>query len=115
MTKLQDDIQKAYQAAFAVETRPHRDLSEAEICDRLGRVKAEIAPLADEEKALVDELKVRGAKRYAGNFYEANVFKSEREVLLADKVRKYLHPNQLRHCLKTIHSLTCVVSARGRR
>lgn len=52
----------------------------SDLVDRLGRVKADIADLAAQEKEIVDELKARGTDTYKGALFEANVFSQNRST-----------------------------------
>ena len=60
------------------------------IVDRIGALKAQIAPLEKQLKKLQDELKARGPGRYEGELYDATVFTSTRDLLDMDAVRAKL-------------------------
>ena len=60
------------------------------IVDRIGALKAQIAPLEKSLKKLQDELKARGPGRYEGELYDANVFTQTRDLLDLDAVRAKL-------------------------
>lgn len=60
------------------------------IVDRIGALKASIAPLEKQLKKLQDELKARGAGRYEGELYDASVILSTRESLDMAAVRAKL-------------------------
>lgn len=62
------------------------------IVDRIGALKAQIAPLEKQLKKLQDELKARGAGRYEGELYDASVILSTRESLDLVAVRAKLSP-----------------------
>lgn len=60
------------------------------IVDRIGALKAQIAPLEKQLKKLQDELKARGLGRYEGELYDATVFATSRDKLDMDAVRAKL-------------------------
>lgn len=60
------------------------------IVDRIGALKAQMAPLEKQLKKLQDELKARGDGRYEGELYDATVFTSQRDKLDFDAVRAKL-------------------------
>jgi len=62
------------------------------IVDRIGALKAQIAPLEKQLKKLQDELKARGAGNYEGVMYDANVSIGTRSQLDMDAVRAKLTP-----------------------
>jgi hypothetical protein len=67
----------------AVTILPSRfdNLSAADLADRLGTLKAEIAALADREKALRDELLRRGEREIEGAMFAATVSDAVRWTL----------------------------------
>lgn len=54
-------------------SKPHKSLTVAEIVDRIGALKAAMAPLDRELEQLSENLKARGAGRYEGTRYDATV------------------------------------------
>lgn len=49
--------------------------------DELGLIKAQIAELEQQEKALTEALKATGLKTFAGTFYDCSISHSERETV----------------------------------
>lgn len=84
----------------------------APLVDALGRVKAQIAPLAKEEKTLKEQFSALGEGIYCGKLFDASVSFSERETLDAEMVAKYLTAAQLKRCKKKSDIVTVRVTAR---
>jgi hypothetical protein len=80
--------------------------------DKLGLLLAKIAPDLKEIERLKAKIKSKGPGKYEGTFYEANVSVATRETLVAEKVREFLHPNQLRHATKETEVRSVEVTAR---
>lgn len=64
----------------------------SKLVDRIGALKAQIAPLEKQLKKLQDELKAQGAGRYEGDLYDATVSVSIRETLDMAAARAKLSP-----------------------
>ena len=82
------------------------------IVDRIGALKAQIAPLEKQLKKLQDELKARGAGRYEGELYDASVYNVERSTLDQDAVRAKLSPQFIAAHTKVSESLTIKLTAK---
>ena len=82
------------------------------IVDRIGALKAQIAPLEKQLKKLQDELKARGAGRYEGELFDASVYNVERSTLDQDAVRAKLSPQFLAAHTKVSESLTIKLTAK---
>jgi hypothetical protein len=89
-----------------------RSFQMANIVDRIGALKAEIAPLEKQLKKLQDELKARGVGRYEGDLYDATVFTSIRSQLDMDAVRAKLSPQFLTAHTSEVEAVTVKVSAK---
>ena len=100
-------------ALMNAKDRPHESLHDAEVVDKLGRTMAEAAPLLREIEDLKSELKLRGNKRYLGQFYEALVYASTHTSWISEKLERFLHPNQLRVARRHTPTQVCDVTARG--
>jgi hypothetical protein len=83
-----------------------------DVVDVLGVLRAKIAELSEAAKKIESDLKARGNGEYEGNLFRAVVSTSERETLVAEKVREFLHPNQLRHATQVSEVVSIRVSAR---
>lgn len=82
------------------------------IVDRIGALKAEIAPLERQLKKLQDELKARGPGRYEGELYDATVFNQVRDLLDMDAVRAKLSSQFLTAHTRTSESVVLKVTAK---
>ena len=82
------------------------------IVDRIGALKAQIAPLEKQLKKLQDELKARGAGRYEGELFDASVYNVERSTLDQDAVRAKLSPQFIAAHTKVSESLTIKLTAK---
>ena len=64
----------------------------SDLVDRIGLIKANLAPQLEALKALEAELKAKGAGSYEGSLFDANVSESVRETLDMKAVREKLSP-----------------------
>ena len=62
----------------------------SDLVDRIGLIKANLAPQLEALKALEAELKAKGAGSYEGSLFDANVSESVRETLDMKAVREKL-------------------------
>jgi hypothetical protein len=86
---------------------------QAETVDKIGALKAALAPQLKELKRLEGVLKdVYGVGRYQGDLFEANVFAGERNSLDMDAVRAKLTPQFIRAHTTTTETITVKVTAR---
>lgn len=76
--------------------------------DQLGFLRAQIAELAEQEKALVKQVKELGEGGHDGSLFHANVTTSVRESLDQEYVRSLLTTRQLNKAKR----LTTVVTVR---
>jgi hypothetical protein len=83
-----------------------------ELADKIGLIKAQLAPLEAQLKADIDKLKAMGADRYLGNLYEVNIFPVEQNRLDMEAVRAKLSTQFITAHTKTSISLTAKVQAR---
>jgi len=58
-----------------------------ELVDKIGLLKAQIAPMEEMLKTDIDKLKAMGVNLYLGNLYEVNVFDKEDNRLDMEAVR----------------------------
>jgi hypothetical protein len=86
----------------------------AAIVDQLGALKAQIAALTDQEKALKKALTGSGFAEIDGDLFRATVNWTERATLDSDAVRAILTPDQVRVCTRTTEIMTVRVVARKR-
>jgi len=84
------------------------------IVDNLGALKAQIAALTDQEKALKKALTESGFAEIDGDLFRATVSWTERATLDSDAVRAILTPDQVRVCTRTTEIMTVRVVARKR-
>jgi 3'-phosphoadenosine 5'-phosphosulfate sulfotransferase len=63
-----------------------------ELVDKIGLLKAQLAPMEELLKSDISKLKVMGPERYQGTLYEVLVFDSERATLDMEAVRAKLSP-----------------------
>lgn len=78
--------------------------------DELGAIRAQIADLRKLEKAAEEKVKALidpQSQAVEGEIFRAAVVVQFRETLIAEKVREFLLPQQLRHATRTteVHSL----------
>lgn len=64
----------------------------AQTVDALGKVRARIAELEKEDKALCELLKATGKDRIAGRLYEATMVKSTKRTLDIEVIKATLNP-----------------------
>ena len=81
--------------------------------DRLGQIKAQIANLETEQKALRDVLVEQGPGAYEGELFRVTVSLSERETLDMEAVREKLSPQFIRAHTNVTEVTTVRVSARN--
>ena len=81
--------------------------------DRLGQIKAQIANLETEQKALRDVLVEQGPGAYEGELFRVTVTVSEREVLDMAAVREKLSPQFVRAHTSITEVTTVRVTARN--
>lgn len=83
-----------------------------ELVDKIGLMKAQLAPLEAQLKADIDKLKANGADLYIGNLYEVNVFPVTTDRLDMEAVRSHLSRQFIAAHTNTSTSLTAKVQAR---
>ena len=64
----------------------------AELVDKIGLLKAVLAPQLEQLEADLNKLKAQGVARYEGKLYEVNVFEQEQNRLDMEAVRAKLSP-----------------------
>lgn len=82
------------------------------LVDRLGELKALIADLCDEEKAIKEQLIDTRLPCVDGCTFRASISTSERVGLDSDKVKMFLSPNEIVQCQKISTVTTVRVTAR---
>ena len=82
------------------------------LVDEIGMLQAQMAPLAERLREHKDALAERGDGEYEGGLFRATVSTALREGLIAEKVREFLHPNQLRAATKITEVTSVRVVAR---
>jgi hypothetical protein len=89
----------------------------AELVDRLGTIKAELAALSTDEKEIVEKLKAKGVAVYSGEFFDANVFESSSSKLNKEALCKKhkLMSKWIAACTTTTETTVCKVTARVQR
>lgn len=82
--------------------------------DRLGDINAQIASLEAEAKQIKASLiaDIGAGFKADGDRYSVNVVASTRETLDLEKVRRFLHPNQLRAATKVAEQVSVRVSVK---
>ena len=100
--------------AKAVKTeRPSRGVNDlASLVDRLGSLKAQIAALCDEEKAIKEKLIDTRLPSIDGDLFRATISTHERTTLDSETVKSFLTPAQLLLCMKVNAVTTVRVNAR---
>lgn len=93
-------------------TNSLRRLSDSDLVDMLGDVKATAADIAAQERALKDEIKRRGWEVCDGVRYRATVSETERQTLDRAAVEEILGAERIAECLRASTSTTIRVSAR---
>lgn len=86
----------------------------AAVVDQLGALKAQIAALTDQEKALKKALTESGFAEIDGHLFRATVTWTERATLDTEAVRAILTAEQARACTRTAEIMTVRVVARKR-
>jgi hypothetical protein len=89
-----------------------KNLTEVNVVDQLGLIKAEIAQLQEQEKALKEQLIALGDGKHSGNLYDATVSPTSRDTLDMEAVRAKLSPQFIRAHTSTTHFSTIRVTAR---
>jgi hypothetical protein len=102
--------------ATAVKTKPAPVTLTAEqiveLVDKIGLLKAQLAPLEEVLKADLNKLKGLGPERYQGQLYEVNVFTQEQNRLDMEAVRAKLSPQFIAAHTTTTEVTVAKVSAR---
>jgi len=82
--------------------------------DSLGALRAHIKLLKDEEATLESKIKAKIGKDQVaeGVFFKAVFVVAFRETLIADKVRQFLHANQLRAATRVTEVKSLKVTAK---
>lgn len=86
--------------------------SNRHIIDRLGELKAKIAELQTEEKALRDEVIALGVGAHEGDLFRATVTESERATLDMAAVREKLSPQFITAHTTVTEVITVKVTSR---
>lgn len=84
----------------------------SELVDKIGLLKAQLAPMEDMLKADLNKLKGHGPERYLGKLYEVNVFEVTTDRLDMEAVRAKLSPQFIAAHTKTSTTLTAKVGVR---
>lgn len=79
--------------------------------DELGLLMAEIAPKVKRIEELKAGLKAGSKETVEGLMYKATLVTQMRETLDAEKVHRFLHPNQLREALRVTPVISVKVTA----
>jgi hypothetical protein len=82
------------------------------LVDRLGKLKAKISVLCEEEKGIKDELILSRLPEIDGDLFRATISTTERTGLDIEKVKKFLTPAQLLQCTKVSEVTTLRVNAK---
>jgi hypothetical protein len=82
------------------------------LVDKIGNLKAQLAPMLAQLDADIDVLKAMGVDRYIGERFEINVFDSERSTLDMKAVRAKLSPQFISAHTTTSTTRTAKVTAR---
>lgn len=85
-------------------------MKKSEVVDELGALRARIADLQDEARALEDRLKRAGAGTYEGEWYRATVSESIRQSVSWADVAARLNPS--RQLVQAYTKATPVVAVR---
>ena len=83
-----------------------------ELVDKIGELKARLAPELAKLDADIGVLKAMGAERYIGERFEVNVFDAERNTLDMEAVREKLSPQFITAHTTTKTVRTAKVTAR---
>jgi hypothetical protein len=82
------------------------------IVDELGHIKAKLAELTKDEKALADQLKASGYAEIEGELFRAAIVWTERVTLNSDRVREVLSADDVAYCEQKAEIMSVRVSAR---
>lgn len=89
-----------------------QSLTDITLVDQLGFIKAEIAHLQDQEKALKEQIIAQGFGTHHGQMYDVTVSPTTRETLDMEAVRAKLSPQFMRAHTNTTTYPTVRVTAR---
>lgn len=89
-----------------------QNLTDVTLVDQLGFIKAEIAHLQDQEKALKEQIIAQGNGTQHGKMFDVNVYESARETLDMEAVRAKLSPQFMRAHTNVTTFTTVRVTAR---
>ena len=89
-----------------------QSLTDITLVDQLGFIKAEIAHLQDQEKALKEQIIAQGLGTHSGQMYDVTVSESSRDTLDMEAVRAKLSPQFIRSHTNTTTFTTVRVTAR---
>jgi hypothetical protein len=89
-----------------------QSLTDVNIVDQLGFIKAEIAHLQDQEKAIKEQIIAQGFGSYSGQMFDVTVSPSTRDTLDMEAVRAKLSPQFIRAHTNTTSFTTVRVTAR---
>lgn len=93
-------------------SKPGRRNDLASLVDRLGALKAQIATLCDEEKAIKEQLVDTRLPFVDGDLFRATIATSERTTLDSNTVKMFLTPSQILQCQRVCEVTTVRVTAR---
>lgn len=82
------------------------------LVDKLGELKAQIATLCSEEKAIKEQLIDTRLPSIDGDLFRASISSHERASLDSEMVKMFLTPAQLLQCTKICEVTTVRVNAR---
>ena len=100
-------------AKTATKTVPNLDPDMiVELVDKIGLLKATLAPQLQQLEDDLKRLKAQGVNVYEGKLFEVNVFDSERNTLDMDAVREKLSPQFISAHTKTAVVRTAKVQSR---
>lgn len=88
-----------------------KQLTTSQTVDALGKVRAKIAQLEEEEKLLADALKELGEGHVVGKLYEATIFKGSKGTVDMDVMRATLNATFLEANIKRSTYLSVKVTA----
>jgi hypothetical protein len=89
-----------------------QSLTDITLYDQLGFIKAEIAHLQDQEKAIKEQIIAQGFGSYNGQMFDVTVSPTTRDTLDMEAVRAKLSPQFIRSHTKTTTYPTIRVTAR---
>lgn len=82
------------------------------LVDQLGKLKAKIAALCEQEKAIKDELVLSRLPNIDGSLFRATISTGERCTLDTELVKTLLTPDQVLQCTKVTEVISVRVNAR---